>query len=79
MTHTTDSDQIRTIDHVTRARSSRDGNPGYYVTFSDGSRSQTEDNAQVGYMIENSDVHGVPVRVTFAPNGRILTVKKVVN
>jgi hypothetical protein len=46
------------------------------VTFTDGTAGVTKPGSQVNYIIENSDMHGVPLRVFFE-GGQIARVEKV--
>ena len=64
----------KTIDSIKRAASSRNGNPRFTVTFTDGSTHSTAVDAMVAYGIENSEYRNVPLDVTLE-NGHIVYVK----
>ena len=60
-----------TVDTIERATASVNGNPAFYVTFTDGTRARTQSDADMAYGIENKEWRAVPLTVTFTPAGRI--------
>lgn len=67
--------EILTIASLERLRLSSNGNPRFRVTFTDGRQADTQTDAAVNYGLENREYQGVPLEVTFSPNGRIVGVK----
>ncbi|TKK84617.1 hypothetical protein FDA94_28730 [Herbidospora galbida] len=67
--------RILTIDTLERLNLSSAGNPRFKVTFTNGESAQTQSDASVNYGIENSEYRGVPLKVTFSPNGRITYIE----
>ena len=63
------------ITQVKYRDSSRNANPRHWVTFADGSMASTEVDGSVGYGIQNSELHGVPVRVEYNRRGHIVHVR----
>lgn len=59
------------IDTIERTNSSVNGNPAFFVTFTDGTRARTQSDAGMAYGIENKQWRAVPLLVTFTPAGRI--------
>lgn len=68
---------IKTIAKLERLKLSRNGNPRFLVTFTDGTTAQTQTDASIGYSIENSEFRDVPVRVSYTRAGRIFDVETV--
>ena len=66
---------VKTIASLERLKLSKMGNPRFLVTFTDGTTAQTQTDAQIGYTIENSEFHDVPVRVSYTRAGRIWNVE----
>lgn len=64
-------EKILTIDTLERLNNSRNGNPRFRVTFTDGTVAQTETDGSVNYVIENKEFRDVPLKVTFTKAGRI--------
>ena len=62
------------IEKIERARSSVNGNPAFYLTFTDGTRSRTMADAGFAYGIENPEYRGVPLTVQYTRAGNIATV-----
>lgn len=62
------------ITQVKCRDSSVNGNPRYWVTFADGSMASTVVDGSVGYGIQNSELHGVPVQVEYNRRGHIVHV-----
>lgn len=63
------------ITQVKYRDSSSNANPRHWVTFADGSMASTEVDGSVGYGIQNSELHGVPVRVEYNKGGAISFVQ----
>ena len=63
------------ITQVKYRDSSGNANPRHWVTFADGSMASTEVDGSVGYGIQNSELHGVPVRVEYNSRGHIVHVR----
>lgn len=63
------------ITHVQRIGTSKNGNPRYRLFFLDGGTSETATDASIGYSISNSDLHNVPVNVTYNRAGRVINVE----
>jgi hypothetical protein len=73
----TNTKETLTIASLERLRLSSNGNPRFRVTFTDGRQADTQTDASVNYGLENRQYQGVPIEVTFSPNGRIVAVKAV--
>lgn len=62
----------RTIESITRLKSSVNGNPRFRIAFTDGSSAITQSDAGFGYAVGNPGMReGCKVRVTFTRAGRI--------
>jgi hypothetical protein len=70
-------EEIHAIDHTVRLNNTVNGNPRYRVYFTDGTEAVTQSDASVAYGIENSDMQGVPLLISFSRNGTIVYAKKV--
>jgi hypothetical protein len=66
-----------TISHTEHAGTSAAANPTYRVFFTDGLSALTQTDSAIGYGINNSDMCGVPLTVTFNASGRIRTAEPV--
>jgi hypothetical protein len=65
------------IAQVTRfPRLSKNGNPRHTVIFTDGTVAPTKRDASINYGIDNSDMIGVPLRVTME-RGEIVYAEKM--
>lgn len=62
---------IKTIANLERLHNSKNGNPRYRVTFTDGTVFETAADASINYGITNREYRDVPLEVTFSRNGRI--------
>ena len=60
------------IVHMERAKSSRNGNPAFFVTFDDGTRARTLPDAAWSYEAENSEFRDAPLMVTFTRGGQVV-------
>ena len=65
------------IARITRLNSSRNGNPRFQVSFTDGTVAPTGVDCAIAYGIQNSEYRGVPLSVTFNSRGHILYVNIV--
>ena len=62
----------RTIESITRLKSSVNGNPRFRIDFTDGSSAQTQSDAMFGYAVGNPGMReGSRVSVQFTRAGRI--------
>lgn len=62
----------RTIESITRLKSSVNGNPRFRIDFTDGSSAQTQSDAMFGYAVGNPGMReGSRVSVRFTRAGRI--------
>lgn len=63
---------ILEIERMERAGSSANGNPAYWLTFTNGTRARTMSDAACAYAIGNPDMRvGCYVVVEFTRSGRI--------
>lgn len=68
------------IKELARLRNSPSGNPRYGVSFKHGRpATRTRIDADINHRIENSELHGVPVKVTVDAWGLIVNVEPVPN
>lgn len=65
------------IEKLELLNASRDGNPRWKVTFTDGTVMHTQSNASVNYGIENTEHRNVPLTVTTSRAGRITHIEPV--
>lgn len=77
MTTMTTRKEQKVITGTERLASSVNGNPRYRVTFADGTDARTGIDSQIGYSITNSDLHRVPVEVTFDGRGNLIDARPV--
>jgi len=68
--------EVKTIDYTERLPLSRAGNPRFKVHFTDGTSAITNPDSSVNYVIDNPSNQGVPLRVEFTPNGRIVGITR---
>lgn len=68
------TERVLTIAKLERLRLSRNGNPRFKVTFTNGESAHTQTDGAVGYSIENPEYRDVPVLVKFTAAGRIWDV-----
>jgi hypothetical protein len=64
-----------TIASLERLRPSRNGNPRFRVTFTNGHVAQTQSDASISYAIENPEYRDVPLHVEFSSAGKITHLK----
>lgn len=67
MTHT----ETLTIESSKRLRNSRNGNPRFEITFTDGSTARTGSDSMSAFLVENNQYRGVPLAVEFDRAGHI--------
>ena len=79
-TSRTTSEYTGTITDITRASTSVNGNPAFYVKFDNGLGCRTQTDSGVGYEIENYAPlrHPEPVTVTLSRAGRIIGIRTAV-
>ncbi len=70
-----DTQHTLTIAHTERVGVSANANPTIRVHFTNGMIADTQTDASIGYGIQNSDLHGVPLLVTLTSAGRIRYAK----
>jgi hypothetical protein len=63
------------IGCLRRLDCSINGNPAYWVYFTNGSDARTMSDAGVSYEIGNPEYRNVPLRVLFTPAGRVRGVE----
>lgn len=66
-----------TIERVDRLVSSQYGNPRFRVTFTDGTVADTQTDASIAYEMENVELRGVPLEVTFSRAGTIIYAQPI--
>jgi hypothetical protein len=65
------------IKGITRAQSSKYGNPAYFISFENGMRLRTQTDSSIAYAISNPEFRDALVEVTTNKSGRITHVKVV--
>jgi hypothetical protein len=63
------------IVRLTRLNNSVNGNPRWLVLLDDGTETETQSDAGIGGVIDNSEYRDVPLTVTLSRAGRITHVK----
>lgn len=69
--------ETKIIDHVESLNNDPYGNPAWRVTFTDGTVTRTSSGASVAWGLNNSDMIGRPLEITFTRAGRIVYAEKV--
>jgi len=67
----------RTVKSLTRKNSSRNGNPKFEVTFTDGTRLTTATDTSLAYGIENSEYKRDPHEVVTNRKGDLIDLRPV--
>lgn len=63
---------VRSIALIERRRLTRNGNPRFLVTFTDGSHAMTKADSRIAYVIENSEYRDCELTITFDGSGCIV-------
>lgn len=75
MPRTTATPARKRIGKLDRMQNSRNGNPRWRVTFTDGTVAATEPDAMIAYALNNPEYRDVDVDVTFNGRGWITSVE----